>query len=176
MINKKEKGVTLMALTITIIVLLILAGITIYSGSDSIKRANLEGLKTNMLLIQTKAKEYIEDASFELGVNPDGRTYEAAKTYLSGEEKGTNVQDVTDQNQINAVKSAGVSNEDIEAGKVYIVSTKNIENMGIHDVESNDEEGWYVIVYDLENATAEIYHTQGYNGNHSLTDIENIEL
>ena len=48
--------------------------------------------------------------------------------------------------------------------------------MGIHDVESNDEEGWYVIVYDLENATAEIYHTQGYNGNHSLTDIENIEL
>ena len=26
------------------------------------------------------------------------------------------------------------------------------------------------------NATAEIYHTQGYNGNHSLTDIENIEL
>lgn len=176
MINKKEKGVTLMALTITIIVLLILAGITINAGSDSIKRANLEGLKTNMLLIQTKAKEYIEDASFELGINPDGRTYEAAKAYLSGEDKGTNMKDVTDQNQINAVKNAGVSDGDIDAGKVYIVSTKNIENMGIRDVKSNNEDGWYVIVYDLENTTAEIYHTQGYNGKNSLTDIENIEL
>ena len=48
--------------------------------------------------------------------------------------------------------------------------------MGIKDVESNDEEGWYVIVYNIDNTTAEIYHTMGYQGKHSLTEIEQIEL
>ena len=61
---KNNKGITLIALTITIIILLILASITIYSGKESIKKAQLESLKTNMLLIKAKAKEYVEQASF----------------------------------------------------------------------------------------------------------------
>lgn len=176
MIKNNQKGVTLIALVITIIVLSILAGIMVYAGIDSVKKAKLEGLKTNMLLIQTKAKEYIENASFELGINPDGRTYDAAKTYLSGDDKGTNMKDITDQTQINAVKSAGISDGDIGDGKVYILSTSNIEKMGIHDVESNNDEGWYVIVYSLEDTNAEIYHTGGYEGKYALKDIETIEL
>ena len=67
---KENKGITLVALTITIIVLLIIAGIAIYSGNDIIKNAKLESLKTNMLLIQAKAKDYCEEASFKLGTNP----------------------------------------------------------------------------------------------------------
>ena len=55
---KNNKGITLIALTITIIILLILASITIYSGKESIKKAQLESLKTNMLLIKAKAKEH----------------------------------------------------------------------------------------------------------------------
>ena len=62
---KNNKGITLIALTITIIILLILASITIYSGKESIKKAQLESLKTNMLLIKAKAKEYVEQASFK---------------------------------------------------------------------------------------------------------------
>ena len=177
MVKNNQKGVTLITLIVTVIVLAILAGITIYTGKNSITRANLEGLKTNMLLIQTKAKEYVENASFELGVNPDSATmYETAKTYLSGEDKGTNMTDITDENQINAVKSIGISDGDIRDGKVYILSTSNIENMGIHDVESNNDAGWYVIVYDLNNTTAEIYNTRGYDGKYALKDIENIQL
>ena len=38
-----------------------------YSGTDIIKRAKLEELKTNMLLIETKAKECVENANFKLG-------------------------------------------------------------------------------------------------------------
>ena len=87
-----QKGITLIALIITIIVLLIIAGITVYSGKDSIRKANLEGLKTNMLLIQTKAKEYIENASFQLGVNPGDDKWTKAEEYLQGEDKGTKVE------------------------------------------------------------------------------------
>ena len=68
---KNNKGITLIALTITIVVLLILASITVFYGKDNIDKANLENLKTNMLLIDAKAKEYCEEANFKIGTNPD---------------------------------------------------------------------------------------------------------
>ena len=90
--KKNENGITTVVLTITIIILLILAGITVYTGKDSIQKANIEGLKTNMLLIQTKAREYVENASFDLGIDPQNATEEMktnAKNELNGEDKGT---------------------------------------------------------------------------------------
>ena len=57
---KQEKGITLTVLVTTIIVLLIIAGIGINYGRDTIQKAHLEELETNMLLIKAKAnpKEY----------------------------------------------------------------------------------------------------------------------
>ena len=49
--NRKERGVTLVALVITVVVLLIIASIAVYSGSDTVRKAKLEELRTNMLLI-----------------------------------------------------------------------------------------------------------------------------
>lgn len=175
--KKNEKGITVVALMITIILLLILAGITIYTGKDSIQKANLEGLKTNMLLIQTKAREYVENASFDLGVNPDNATDEMklkAQSELSGEDKGTAV--TSSDSLSSELVSIGISQEDINAGNVYKLTTENLEKMGIHDVTSDSEDGWYVIVYNIDDTTAEIYHTIGYQGKHSLTEIEQIEL
>ena len=63
---KKNKGITMIVLVITIALLLILAGISIQGGSSIIKRADLENLKTDMLLIKVKGKEYVENANFNL--------------------------------------------------------------------------------------------------------------
>ena len=175
--KNNQKGITLIALGITIIILLILSGITIFSGTESIRRANLEELKTNMLLIQTKAKEYVENASFALGINPENASEqmkENARNALSGEDKGTLV--VPSDSLSSDLLSIGISQEDINNEKVYKLTTENLEKMGIREVESNDEEGWYIIVYNFDEATAEIYNTIGYNGKYSLTDIEQIEL
>lgn len=65
------KGITLIALTITIVLLLILAGISLYSGKETIEKAKLQELKTNMLLIQAKAKEYVEEVNFRMGIGSD---------------------------------------------------------------------------------------------------------
>ena len=46
---KDERGVTMIVLVVTIIVLLILASITMYGGTDIIDKSRLEGLKTSML-------------------------------------------------------------------------------------------------------------------------------
>ena len=64
---KENKGVTLVALIITIVVLLIIASIGVYSGKETIQKANLEAIRTNMLLIEAKAKGVVEKANFQLG-------------------------------------------------------------------------------------------------------------
>ena len=174
--KNNQNGITLIVLTITIIVLVILAGITIYTGKDSIQKAKLEGLKTNMLLIETKAREFVENASFDLGIDPENATDEMkakAQSELNGEDKGTLV--TTDDSIVNQLLSIGIRQEDINNGNVYKLTTENLEKMGINDVESNDEEGWYIIVYNINDTTVEIYHTIGYQGNYSLTNIEKIE-
>ena len=167
----------LISAIITITILIILAGITIYIGKESIKKANLEGLKTNMLLIETKAREFVENASFDLGINPQNATDEMktnAQNELNGESKGTLVN--PDDSIINQLLNMGISQEDINNKNVYKLTTENLEKMGINDVKSNDEEGWYVIVYNIDDTAVEIYHTVGYDGKYSLTDIEQIEL
>ncbi len=76
---KNNKGVTLVALMITIIVMLIIAGIAVYSGTGLIKQAKVEDVKTNMLLLEGKVKNYVEQAKFEgkntiNGITIDGVT------------------------------------------------------------------------------------------------------
>lgn len=62
---KNNKGITLVALIITIIIMLIIAGITLYNGTGILKEAEVEDVKTNMLLIQAQVKTYVEQAKFE---------------------------------------------------------------------------------------------------------------
>src|SRR5699024_1831495 len=75
----KQSAVTLVALVITVILLLILASVGYYYGNDVIRQANLESLKTDMLLIQAKAKEYVEEATFKMGINPDDAKKQEAR-------------------------------------------------------------------------------------------------
>ena len=65
---KENRGVTLLALVITIVVMIIIAGIAVYTGTDTIKKAKLEELKTNMLLIEAKAKGLVEEVNFKIGL------------------------------------------------------------------------------------------------------------
>lgn len=160
---KNNKGITLIALTITIIILLILASITIYSGKESIKKAQLESLKTNMLLIKAKAKEYVEQASFKNGVNKS-EISEEAKNELKGEE--ANASDYSKQNII------------INGGEIlYKLTSDNLKEMGLKDIKlgSNEE---YLVKYNIKDVTVEVYNTSGYENNgttvYSLSELEKI--
>ena len=160
---KNNKGITLIALTITIIILLILASITIYSGKESIKKAQLESLKTNMLLIKAKAKEYVEQASFKHGVNKS-EISEEAKNELKGKE--ANASDYSKQNIT------------INGGEIlYKLTSDNLKEMGLKDVKlgSNEE---YLVKYNIKDVTVEVYNTSGYENNgttvYSLSELEKI--
>lgn len=158
----QTKGITLISLIIAIIVLLIIAGISIYSGKDIIKRAKLEELRTNLLLIQAKAKEYVEEANFKMGPSPDDSKKTAVRQQVYEEE--AKLQKATN---ITAPSSIPVS-------ECYQVTKETLKDWGLDKIETKLEE-YYLIQFDDTNATVEIYHTEGYNGKYSLTEIDAIE-
>lgn len=158
----QTKGITLISLIIAIIVLLIIAGISIYSGKDIIKRAKLEELRTNLLLIQAKAKEYVEEANFKMGPSPDDSKKTAVRQQVYEEEAKL-------QKATNITAPSG-----IPVSECYQVTKETLRDWGLDKIETKPEE-YYLIQFDDTNATVEIYHTEGYNGKYSLTEIDAIE-
>lgn len=67
---KKQKGITLISLVITIIVLSILASIATYSGVNVIKSAKMTAFTTELKIMQTKINTLYQE-------NPDGEYGEA---------------------------------------------------------------------------------------------------
>lgn len=160
---RSNKGITLMTLVITAIVLLIIAGIGINYGSDTIKKATLEEKRTNMLLIQAKAKEYVEEANFKMGISPDdNKKAEVRKEVYEGEAK------LQPASEVSAPSG-------IPVDECYVVTEDTMNLWGLQDIKLEDEEK-YLIKFDDTNATVEVYNTIGYDGKYSLTDIDNIEI
>lgn len=159
--TKESKGITLISLIITIVVLSIIAGISINSGGKLIEQAQLEGLRTNMLLIQAKAKQYAEEANFKLGPSPDASKLETIRAEVYGAvflEKATEIQ----------------ANENIPTSECYVVTQKTLELWKLNDIKLQEDE-YYLIKFDETNVTVEVYNTIGFEGKYSLTDIDAIE-
>lgn len=164
----KNKGITLVALTITIIILLIIAGISISAGGNMIKKANLEGLKTNMLLIKAKAKQYVEEANFKIGKSTeDASKISEVRNEIYVEKAKLDVATNEVKNKINVT------------GDNFYVLTKadnkdTYSEWGLDKIELENGE-YYVIEFNENDLTVEVYNTLGFNGKYSLKDIDQIE-
>ena len=168
---KTNKGITMVALIITIILLLIIAGVTIGSGSGLIKESQLENQVTNMLLIKSKGKEYVENANFKLGTNIDEAEDKTDKiNNAKSELKGTET-DISTYSNIEATESEYVF--------YYVLNDQDLSDMGFPKLKSNESDGFFIIQYDIKNAEVEVYNTNGYtddNGTYySLTEMQELE-
>ena len=164
---KENKGVTLVALTVTIIVLLIIAGISIYNGRETIQKANLEALRTNMLLIEAKAKGVVEEANFQLG--PDLQKISEISTIRS--------EIYVTENKLQKLSDSGITvSSGIPTGdNVYLFTQETASLWALDNIyDELAENEYYVISFDEENATVEIYNTLGYQGHYSLTEIDEL--
>ena len=166
----KQSAVTLIALVITVILLLILASVGYYYGNDVIRQANLESLKTDMLLIQAKAKEYVEEATFKMGINPDD-----AKKQEARQEVYINTAKLKQLSQAISEDGLSVPSEITTNDNFYYVTRDALKEMGLDKIETGENNGEYLIEFDENNATAEIYNTKGRGGKYSLTEIDKIE-
>ena len=168
---KKNRGITMVALVITIVVLLIIAGISIGAGNNAIKNSKLENLKTNMLLIEAKAKEQIENAKFRLGTNT-----------AKGEFIGDEIVDGIIFNNNAQITKEKIQEDNTNNIYYYKLSTQNLTDMGLKNVKSDEKNGYFIVKYNLKDkdSTIEIYNTKGFddegNISYSLTDIKQVKL
>ena len=158
----KEKGVTLISLAITVIVLMIIAGVTVFSGKETIKEAKLEQLKTNMLMIEVKARQYVEEANFKAGISPDESKLETVRQEVYGE-------------AFLYISTSVEAPSEIPVEECYLITEKTLELWKLSKMEIEENE-YYLIKFDETNTTVEIYNTLGFEGKYSLTDVEQIEL
>lgn len=181
---EKNNGITMVALVITVIILLILSGISINAGSNIITKSKLENIKTDMMLIKVKGKEYVENANFNLGTsfekltdeNEKNTRLENAKTKL----KGTEIENIEDLDSKLSITSDKFKEEKENMIYYYKLSTQDLEDMGIENVKSDEKNGEYIIKYDIKNIEIEIYNTQGFKNEdkyyYSLSELESLEL
>lgn len=141
---KNEKGITLVALIITIIVMLILAGVTIRFGTDAVKKANLEDIKTEMISIKTRAKIIAEQYNFKDIENLVGSQISDAEAQKLG---------VTNSDKLLKWSGSDLASQNLSAieADAYVVS---------YDLENPNN--------------CEIYYLEGYENMHSLTELQGL--
>ena len=180
---KENKGITMVTLIITIIVLLIIAGISIGTGNKVIKSSELENVKTNMLLIKAKGKEYVENANFNLGTTIDTVSEEEKSNRIQKAKEGLKGEEIQDNSIFDG--NINITLDNIKADNenyiyYYKLTTQNLVDIGISKVKSDEDDGWYIIKYDIKNVKIEVYNTKGFeNGEtkyYSLTEIQDLNI
>lgn len=150
---KQNKGITLVALIATVVIMIILATVTINIGTNEIERAKLEDLKTTMLLIKGRAQIVADKEEF-------GEDYNSTGMLKLSEATGYNIANL--QNIFS----------DIDTSNLYIWNQIAMDNNSI-DVKITKED-FFVVDYE----TGEVYYSLGFtyenNTYYSLTELQNV--
>ena len=162
---KKQRGITLITLTITIIVMMIIAGITVYFGLDLIREVKLQDLRTNMLLMQAKAKECVEEVSFQKANVTDANEIETIKNENL---KGIKVEENSEVQ--NLLQNTGKIQEGFE---YYYLTQQDLSDMGIQELSVEDY-GYFIVGYNIDEIKVEVINTNGYQGNYTLTQLNEL--
>ena len=121
---KNERGITLMALVITVIVLLILASIGIYNGLGTIRSSKYMAFKTELELLQSSVNKIYSE-------NPDN--LESYGVDMTSEQKEIfNVTEVS-----NILNSLSSDIESIKSGFKYFSKDYIVSDLGIQGI-TND--------------------------------------
>lgn len=135
---KNEKGVTIIALVVTVIVIFILAGISLTQGTKLIKKAKSESFVTNMITIRAKSKVYAEEVNAKTwGKNDNGVT---RSNLFSDNYNMTKVENLS-QEQIAALDEEVTKDGSYES---YSLTEQALEKMGLEDVKEDTN---YIVVY-----------------------------
>ena len=114
---KEKKGITLIALTITIIVLIILASITTYSGVSTIQSSKLNKYKQELEIMQSQVQllyeKYKDKESIDIGkeINGSGKEEIARQAFWGAGETETSGYRIFDKEEIEKLGIDGIERE-----------------------------------------------------------------
>lgn len=150
---KSNKGITMVALLVTVVIMILLAAVTINIGTREIERAKLEDLKTTMLLIKGRAQIVADKEEFGENYDSTGMlTLEEAIRYNT-----SNLQSIF---------------SNIDTSNLYIWEQTAMDNNNIQVTVTNTD--FYVVDYE----TGEVYYSLGFtyedNTYYSLTELQNV--
>ena len=139
-LNKKvinnEKGITLLALVITIVVLIILASITVNIGKEGIKESKEDAMLSELAMVQNAILQRKTKADLTQEDYP-GETIATA---------GINLEEVIEE--INDNRASGeeeISKKDSDNNHYYFLST---ENGGLEALGITNSEDAYIVNYE----------------------------
>lgn len=160
---RNNKGITLTTLVVTIILLLILASITIYGGNGLIKKAKVESLKTNMLLIQAEAKSAVEQVKFEIySLDSNAADYNEKVSEI----RSKNLIGIPlNENESLKTQMQNIAGLETDLSNFYYLTTDNLQSMNI-EIDSTDND--YVVAYDINNVDVDVYYVKGYKKDNTM--------
>ena len=161
---KNENGKSNILLIIIIILIIIAVGVAIEYLKKMLTISNLQDLKTNMLIMQAETKKGLDNVCFQTA-NLDKENEE-------------------NLNKINQIKEADASEEvkksveqlpsEVEIDEnCYYLDDETLSRMGIDEKRIKQYE-YFIAKYDFSKITVEIISTKGYNGNYTLTQINQL--
>ena len=125
--TKEQKGITLIVLVITLVIIAILTTVVVETSYNLIRGAKLQTLNTNMLLIQAKEKVIAEKHFFD----------------ENNELVGTKISDMTENEKIeNLVKKEII--QDVNDDGYYVWNQNDLDSLGLNAIKL--ENGIFFIV------------------------------
>ena len=146
-VMSKNKGVTLVSLTIVITVLLILTGIIIYNVRDSLGVGNLQEMQNDV----ENLREMVNNYYAENGKIPAKLKY-------------------TNTENIEKIRATGVISEKVDIGDFYIIDLKELENLTLNNGEdykkitdstTEEEASQYTDIYIVNETSQNVFYVAG---------------
>ena len=156
---KNNKGITLVALVITVIIILVIGAITVYEGSKLVDEAKYEDVKTNMLLIQAEVKNFAEQAKFE------GLSKEAILTNgITLDNKTLRISEPDDSlsDKIQNIKNKGNTTEN---GELVLYQINNMSDLNLGKLDNNASYNYLVYIDVSKDNEVEVCFLPGILGN-----------
>lgn len=165
---ENESGKSIVTLVILIILTIIGATVIINYAKQIMVETEEQDLRTSMLLMQAETKKGLEEVCFRT-VNLDAtkeedlvKINEIKNEYLDG---------ILLNNSPEEVQEATKNVPEITFDEnCYYLDENAIREMGIKYL-TEEKNGYFIVKYDFSNANVEIINTNGYNGNYTLTQI-----
>ena len=176
---KNNSGITLIVLVVTIIVILILAGITLNAGTGLIKKAKIESLMTNMITIKANAKVFAEDVNAEVwDLKEEDEDETKTKSYKRAELFNTKYHMEKINNATDIISKVDNTINDSNGCEAYSITKETLKEMGLSDLANNSEDGEFAVVFNSQDFTKlEIVYPNGVKYDNStywtLSSIKN---
>lgn len=164
---KSNRGITLLSLAITIVVLAILTGVSLTSGTSVIKQVKVGRMVSNMMMVQAKVEIIYEDYQSHnqdttLLESADGVAYKLSNLGIA----------LTASEQELIAQKAGVSVAEVANWDWYKWNTNTLEKQGLDKKMLSEENAFYVNYEHAEIIDAKGSNHSGEGRYYSMTGLQ----